>query len=252
MTTDPSTTEVPSTTGEPPAAPQGGLVVLVEDDPQIRRFLRMTLPNHGFRVVEAGTAADGLREAEARQPDLLILDLGLPDFDGLEVIRRLREWSEMPILVLSARGQERDKIAALDAGADDYVTKPFGVGELLARIRVVLRRSLRMGQREQDPGEPFVLGDLQVDLVHRRVTLAGQEIHVTPIEYRLLVTLIKYAGKVVTQRQLLTQVWGPAYAEQAQYLRVYMGQLRRKLEADPTRPRYLLTEQGVGYRLGVE
>ncbi len=252
MTTEPSTTVLPSTTGDPPVAPQGGLVVLVEDDSQIRRFLRMTLPHHGFRLVEAGTAAEGLREAEARQPDLLILDLGLPDLDGLEVIRRLREWSEIPILVLSARGQERDKIAALDAGADDYVTKPFGVGELLARIRVVLRRSLRMGQREQDPGEPFVLGDLQVDLVHRRVTLAGQEIHVTPIEYRLLVTLIKYAGKVVTQRQLLTQVWGPAYAEQAQYLRVYMGQLRRKLEADPTRPRYLLTEQGVGYRLGVE
>ena len=252
MTTDPSTTEVPSTTGEAPVAPQGGLVVLVEDDPQIRRFLRMTLPNHGFRVVEAGTAADGLREAEARQPDLLILDLGLPDFDGLEVIRRLREWSEMPILVLSARGQERDKIAALDAGADDYVTKPFGVGELLARIRVVLRRSLRMGQREQDPGEPFVLGDLQVDLVHRRVTLAAPEIHVTLIEYRLLITLINHAGMVITQRQLLTRLWGPAYGEQAQYLRVHMGQFRRKLAAVPIRPRYLLTEQGVGYRLGDE
>jgi two-component system, OmpR family, KDP operon response regulator KdpE len=252
MTPEPVPRTPPAPPDTSPGAAPGTLALVVEDDPQIRRFLRTTLPNHGFRLVEAGTAAEGLREAEARQPDLLILDLGLPDFDGLEVIRRLREWSEMPILVLSARGQERDKIAALDAGADDYVTKPFGVGELLARIRVVLRRSLRMGQRERDPGAPFVLGDLQVDLEHRRVTLAGDEIHLTPIEYRLLAALIQYAGKVVTQRQLLTQVWGPAAAEQAQYLRVYMGQLRRKLEADPTRPRYLLTEQGVGYRLAVD
>ncbi len=252
MTPEPSPQATPSTPAESPARPSGGLVLVVEDDPQIRRFLRMTLPHHGFQLIEAATGADGLREAETRQPDLLILDLGLPDLDGLDVIRRVREWSEMPILVLSAHGQERDKIAALDAGADDYVTKPFGVGELLARIRVVLRRAQRTDSRGRDPEGPFALGGLQIDLVHRRVSVGGQEVHLTPIEYRLLSTLIKYAGKVVTQRQLLTQVWGPAYEEQAQYLRVYMGQLRRKLEPDPTHPRYLLTEQGVGYRLADE
>jgi two-component system, OmpR family, KDP operon response regulator KdpE len=252
MTTDPLANAPPVAPGTPSTTPPAALAVLVEDDPQIRRFLRMTLPHHGVRLIEAGTAADGLRETEARQPDIVILDLGLPDLDGLEVIRRLREWSTVPILVLSARGQERDKIAALDAGADDYVTKPFGVGELLARIRVVLRRVLRADSRESEPMGPFAVGALQVDLTHRRVTVGGQEARLTPIEYRLLAALVQHAGKVVTQRQLLRQVWGPAYEEQAQYLRVYMGQLRRKLEADPTRPRYLLTEQGVGYRLGVE
>ncbi|HTU01142.1 MAG TPA: response regulator [Candidatus Sulfotelmatobacter sp.] len=228
------------------------VAVVIEDDPQIRRFLRTTLPHHGFRLFEAATADEGLREVERHKPDIMILDLGLPDLDGLAVIQRVREWSEVPILVLSARGQERDKIAALDAGADDYMSKPFGVGELLARMRVVLRRAVRAGQRGQDDGVSFAVGKLQVDLVHRRVTVAGTEIHLTPIEYRLLATLVKYAGKVVTHRQLLTEVWGPACAEEPQYLRVYMVQLRRKLEADPARPQYLLTEQGVGYRLAPE
>jgi two-component system KDP operon response regulator KdpE len=189
-------------------------------------------------------------EAATRQPDIVILDLGLPDIDGLEVIRRLREWTAVPIIVLSARGQERDKIAALDAGADDYVSKPFGVGELLARMRVVLRHAAR---NSTDAAEStFAVGDLHVDLALRRVTVAGREVHLTPIEYRLLTTLIRYAGKVVTQQQLLKEVWGPQYAEQAHYLRVYVAQLRRKLEADPARPRYVLTEPGVGYRLASE
>jgi two-component system, OmpR family, KDP operon response regulator KdpE len=228
------------------------VAILIEDDPQIRRFLRTTLPHHGYKLYEAATAAEGLREAETRQPDIIILDLGLPDLDGLEVIRRLREWSEAPIVVLSARGQERDKIEALDAGADDYVGKPFGVGELLARMRGVLRRAARAGARGQEADSAFAVGELQVDLVHRRVLLGGLEVHLTPIEYRLLAALIKHAGKVLTQRQLLTDVWGPPYIEQAHYLRVYMAQLRRKLEADPARPKYLLTEQGVGYRLAAE
>lgn len=235
---------------EPPAGPPT-VVVLVEDDPQIRRFLRTTLPRHGYKLVEAGTAAEGLREIDTRQPELLILDLGLPDADGLEVIRQVREWSELPIIVLSARGQEQDKIAAIDAGADDYVGKPFGVGELLARMRAVLRRARRTAAHGAEETQ-FVLGDLVVDLARRRVQVGEAEVHLTPLEYRLLAALVKYAGRVVTQRQLLTEVWGPAYVEQAQYLRVYMAQLRRKLEADPTRPRYLLTEQGVGYRLGLE
>ena len=227
------------------------VAVVVEDDPQIRRFLRTTLPHHGFRLFEAGTGDAGMREVEMRRPDIMILDLGLPDVDGLAVIQQVREWSQVPILVLSARGQERDKIAALDAGADDYMSKPFGVGELLARMRVVLRRAVRT-QRNQGEETSFSVGELQVDLVHRRVTVGGRDVHLTPIEYRLLATLVKYAGKVVTHRQLLTEVWGPACAEEPQYLRVYMVQLRRKLEADSTRPRYLLTEQGVGYCLAVE
>ena len=252
MTTEPH--GGPDTSPELAAEGRGAerIAILIEDDAQIRRFLRTTLPHHGYKLYEAATGVDGLREAETRQPDIVILDLGLPDLDGLEVIRRLREWSEAPILVLSARGQERDKIVALDAGADDYVSKPFGVGELLARMRVVLRRASRAGSRGQDSDAAFAVGKLEVDLVHRRVMLGGEEVHLTPIEYRLLATLIKYAGKVVTQRQLLTEVWGPPYVEQAHYVRVYMAQLRRKLEADPTRPKYLLTEQGVGYRLAIE
>jgi two-component system KDP operon response regulator KdpE len=237
----------PSERAETPVSSEGSVVVVIEDDPQIRRFLRTTLPHHGYRLFEAATGAEGLREAETRQPDIVILDLGLPDFDGLEVIRRLREWSAVPIVVLSARGQERDKIAALDAGADDYVGKPFGVGELLARMRVALRHAARTAQGTEDSA--YTVGGLHVDLAHRRVTVGETEIHLTPIEFRLLAMLAKYAGKVLTQRQLLTEVWGPPYAEQAHYLRVYMAQLRRKLEADPARPRYLLTEPGVGYRL---
>jgi two-component system KDP operon response regulator KdpE len=222
------------------------LILAIEDEQPIRRFLRTALTNHGYRFAEAATAQDGLVEATTRPPDLVILDLGLPDLDGLEVIRQLREWTALPIIILSARGQESDKISALDAGADDYLTKPFGVGELLARIRVLLRHAAQVGEKE----EPlFTTGDLKVDLVKRQVYVGDKEIHLTPIESKLLTTLIRYAGKVVTHRQLLKEVWGPAYAEESQYLRVYMTQLRHKLEADPARPRYLTTELGVGYRL---
>jgi len=225
-------------------------VVLVEDEPEIRRFLRATLTAEGCRLFEAVTGEEGLREAQVRQPDIVVLDLGLPDMDGLEVIRRLRQWTAVPIIVLSARGQERDKIAALDGGADDYVSKPFGVGELLARIRVLLRNAERT---VREVGEPaFAVGDLHVNLAQRRVLVGSEEVHLTPIEYRLLATLVKHSGKVLTHGQLLREVWGPPYAEQAHYLHVYMAQLRRKIEADPARPRYLLTETGVGYRLAAE
>jgi two-component system KDP operon response regulator KdpE len=200
--------------------------------------------------VEAETGREGLQAAETRQPDLVILDLGLPDVDGLEVIRRLREWTAVPILVLSARGQEADKIAALDAGADDYVSKPFGVGEVLARLRVLLRHAERT-VRDMDDGS-YEVGDLRVDLTHRRVAVNGEDVHLTPIEYRLLTTLVKHAGKVLTHNQLLKEVWGKPYTDQPHYLHVYMGQLRRKIEKDPARPRHLLTEPGVGYRLAAE
>ena len=228
----------------------GPAVVLIEDERPIRRFLRATLISQGYRLFEAATGEEGLAEAAVRQPDIIILDLGLPDIDGLDVIRRLREWTAVPIIVLSARGQERDKIAALDAGADDYVSKPFGTGELLARMRVVLRHAARNTGEAAD--STFSVGDLHVDLGLRRVVVAGKQVHLTPIEYRLLATLIHYAGKVVTQQQLLKEVWGPHHTEQAHYLRVYVAQLRRKLEADPARPRFLLTEPGVGYRLASE
>jgi two-component system KDP operon response regulator KdpE len=234
------------------AAGSGGepVVLVIEDDPQIRRFLRASLGTHGYRLFEATTGEAGLVEAATRQPDILILDLGLPDIDGLDVIRRLREWTALPIIILSARGQERDKIAALDAGADDYVSKPFGVGELLARMRAALRHATRS---PNDAGDStFSLGGLHVDLPKRQVIVAGHQVHLTPIEYRLLTALIRHAGKVLTHRQLLVEVWGPPYADQAHYLRVYMAQLRRKLEADPARPRYLLTEPGVGYRLAAD
>jgi two-component system KDP operon response regulator KdpE len=240
---------------DPAAAPDAELsrkptVLLIEDEPEIRRFLRATLLSHGYRLFEAGTGDEGLREAAVRQPDIIVLDLGLPDMEGLEVIRRLREWTAVPIIVLSARGQEQDKIAALDRGADDYVSKPFGVGELLARLRVSLRHAERT---VREVGEAsFAVGDVEVNLAQRRVLVAGKEIHVTPLEYRLLAMLVKHAGKVLTHRQLLREVWGPPYADQAHYLHVYMAQLRRKLEADPARPRYLLTEPGVGYRLAAE
>jgi two-component system, OmpR family, KDP operon response regulator KdpE len=235
---------------EPDRPPTNGPVVLViEDEPPIRRFLRPTLASQGYRVVESETGEDGLLQAATRQPDLVILDLGLPDLDGLEVIRRLREWTAIPIIVLSARGAESDKVAALDAGADDYVAKPFAVGELLARARVALRHATT----GREPGEStFVLGDLRVDLARRRVWLGEAEIRLTPIEYRLLTVLVRHAGKVLTHRQLLQEVWGPGQVEQTHYLRVYMANLRRKLEADPARPRFLRTEPGVGYRLLAE
>jgi two-component system, OmpR family, KDP operon response regulator KdpE len=223
------------------------LVLVIEDEPHIRRFLRAALSAHGYRLVEAATGQEGLMHAATHQPEIVILDLGLPDLDGLELTRRLREWSTMPIIVLSARGQESDKVAALDAGADDYLTKPFGVGELLARLRVALRHTARTAQ---EPGEAvFTVGDLRVDMARRQVFVTAQEVHLTPIEYKLLTTLVRYAGKVVTHHQLLREVWGPGASSETHYLRVYMGQLRHKLEANPARPRYLVTESGVGYRL---
>ena len=224
------------------------VLLLIEDEIQMRRFLRASLTNHGYTLVEAETGADGLAQAAARNPDLILLDLGLPDLDGLTVTERIREWAKTPIIVISARGQEEDKIRALDAGADDYLTKPFGVGELLARIRVALRRSATEGV----PEARFRSGDLTVDLGLRQVFVSDQEVHLTPFEYKLLTTLVKHAGRVVTHRQLLKEVWGPNASDQTQYLRVYMGQLRHKLEQDPSRPRHFLTEPGVGYRLRVD
>jgi two-component system, OmpR family, KDP operon response regulator KdpE len=232
------------------ASASGQGVVLIEDEPQIRRFLRAALVGQGYRLFEAATGEAGLVEAATRQPDIVILDLGLPDVDGLEVIRRLREWTVIPIIILSARGQERDKIAALDAGADDYVSKPFGVGELLARMRVALRHT---AHGPSEAGESvFEVGELSVDLVRRHILVAGAPVHLTPIEYRLLTTLIRHAGKILTHQHLLREVWGPNQTDQAQYLRVYIAQLRRKLEKNPAQPRFVLTEPGVGYRLAAD
>ncbi|MFN8372188.1 MAG: response regulator [Anaerolineae bacterium] len=228
----------------------GQLVLVIEDDPQIRRFLRTTLPGNGYRILEATTAHDGIRLLGLQHPDLVILDLGLPDIDGLDVTRQLREWTTTPILVLSARDQEQDKIMALDAGADDYLTKPFAIGELLARMRVALRHALREAQGTEDP--IFMLGDVRIDFSKRQVFVKDMEIHLTPIEYKIMTILARYAGKVVTQRQLLKEVWGPNYTTENHYLRIYMSQLRHKLETDPARPQYLITEPGVGYRLKVD
>jgi two-component system KDP operon response regulator KdpE len=223
-----------------------GLILLIDDEPQMRRFLRITLQGHGYRLIEAATGKEGLTEAATRNPDVVLLDLGLPDIDGLEVMKRLREWSQIPVIVLSAREQETDKIRALDSGADDYLTKPFGAGELLARIRVALRHMVV----QQTGGQSvFELGGIKVDLAKRQVFLDGNEVHLTPIEYRLLTVLIKHAGKVVTHTQLLKEVWGSASTEQTHYLRIYMAQLRHKLEADPARPIFFINEPGVGYRL---
>ncbi|MBV8873195.1 MAG: two-component system response regulator KdpE [Metakosakonia sp.] len=219
-------------------------VLIVEDEQAIRRFLRAALEAEGLRAWEAETLQRGLIEAATRKPDLVILDLGLPDGDGIDFIRDLRQWSQIPVIVLSARTEESDKIAALDAGADDYLSKPFGIGELQARLRVALRRNAGMQQ-----SEPLVsFSDIQVDLANRRILRAGEELHLTPIEFRLLAVLLNNHGKVLTQRQLLSQVWGPNAVEHSHYLRIYMGHLRQKLEADPARPRHLLTETGIGYR----
>ncbi len=226
------------------------IVVVIEDEPQIRRFLRVALTGQGYRVFEAGTGEDGLIEAASRAPDVVIVDLGLPDIDGLQVIARLRDWSAVPIIVLSARGQEQDKVTALDAGADDYLSKPFGIGELLARMRVAVRHRARVDGESVE--STLAVGDLHIDLGRRRVLVQGAEVHLTPIEYRLLATLVQHAGKVVTHRHLLREVWGPNAEDHSHYLRVYMAHLRRKLEEDSTRPRYLVTEPGVGYRLLTE
>lgn len=226
------------------------IVVIIEDDPPIRRFLRTGLGTQGFEVHEADSGQRGLVEAGVRKPDLVILDLGLPDMDGVEVVKAIREWSAMPIIILSARSAEQTKIEALDAGADDYLTKPFGLGELLARIRVAMRHST--GGRGNSNEQVVAVGDkILIDLENRWVRVDGQEVHLTPIQYRLLAVLVKHGGKVLTHRQILNEVWGPSHGENAHYLRIYMSQLRQKLEADPTKPRYLLTESGVGYRLKI-
>ncbi len=225
-------------------------LLLIEDEPQVRRFLRATLQAHDYRLLEAETGEDGLRQAAAHTPDLVLLDLGLPDLDGLEITRRLREWTTVPIVVLSARGQETDKVEALDAGADDYLTKPFGTGELLARIRVALRHRAAASTPEGEAA--FSAGDLRIDFAARQVFVRGVETHLTPTEYKLLALLVKHAGRVVTQRQILREVWGPNAQSQTHYLRVYMAQLRHKIEAVPARPRQLMTEAGVGYRFRLE
>jgi two-component system, OmpR family, KDP operon response regulator KdpE len=227
------------------------VIVIIEDDPQISRFLRTSLNVYGFQLFQAETGERGLVEIGTRKPDLVILDLGLPCMDGIAVIDWIRKWSVVPIIVLSARSQESDKIAALDAGADDYLTKPFSIGELLARIRVSLRHSAQLAGDGPEATQ-FSFGDLRIDLLRRCVYVGEQEIHLTPIEYRLLTVLIHNAGKVMTHRQLLKQVWGPAYVDHAHYVRIYMRQLRQKLESDPTQPRYLQTEAGIGYRLQVD
>ncbi|EOL8971464.1 two-component system response regulator KdpE [Cronobacter dublinensis] len=219
-------------------------VLIVEDEKEIRRFLRTALESEGLRVYDAETLQRGLIEAATRKPDLVILDLGLPDGDGIDFIRDYRQWSQTPVIVLSARSDEQDKIAALDAGADDFLGKPFGIGELQARLRVALRRHGAASQ--SDPVVRF--SDITVDLAARRITRGAEEIHLTPIEFRLLAVLLNNAGKVLTQRQLLSQVWGPNAVEHSHYLRIYMGHLRQKLELDPARPRHLLTETGIGYR----
>jgi two-component system KDP operon response regulator KdpE len=228
------------------------LILVIEDEKPIRRFLRASLLSEGYRVVEAETGQQGLTMALAQPPDLVVLDLGLPDMDGLRLIEELRGWSQVPIIILSARDQEKDKVTALDRGADDYLSKPFGVDELLARLRVALRHQARVSSQPGAAARRFSVGDLLVDLEARRVFVRGQEIHLTPLEYRLLTTFIQHAGKVLTHRFLLKEVWGPGHIEEAHYLRVFTASLRRKLEADPARPRYLLTEQGVGYRLAAE
>jgi two-component system, OmpR family, KDP operon response regulator KdpE len=222
-------------------------ILLIDDEPQMRRFLRISLESQGYELVEADNGQEGLTCAATRNPDVILLDLGLPDIDGLEVLGKIREWSPVPVIVISAREQEQDKIKALDSGADDYLIKPFSAGELLARIRVALRH--RAVQQGGQPEPVFVLNTLRVDLAKRQVFVSDAEVHLTPIEYKLLSYLIRNVGKVVTHKQLLKEVWGSAYADQMHYVRVYMGMLRHKLEEDPACPRYFINEPGVGYRM---
>jgi two-component system KDP operon response regulator KdpE len=241
----------PTTEPSAPASSSGPrpTILVIDDEPPLQKFLRVTLTSQNFNVIEALTGESGLRHAANDQPDLIILDLGLPDIDGVQVTRRIREWSAIPIIVVSARGKEQDKVVALDAGADDYLTKPFGAAELMARVRVAMRH---IAMANQDSGESVFQEDaLRVDLARREVFVNDQPVHLTPNEFRLLALLIKNAGKVMTHRQLLKEVWGPGSADQSHYVRVYMNQLRQKIESDPARPRYLLTETGVGYRLRV-
>jgi two-component system KDP operon response regulator KdpE len=221
-------------------------VLVVEDEPGMRKLLHASLAANGFRVVQASTVAEALSLAPSHNPELILLDLGLPDGDGLDLTRRFREWTQVPILVISARGRDDDKVTVLDAGADDYVTKPFSMNELLARMRVALRHAAQTGAEAE---QSVAVGPIRIDLTRRVVTIGDDEIHMTPIEYRLLVYLAKHEGKVLTHRQILREVWGPGHGDETSYLRVYMLQLRRKLERDPSQPRLLLTEPGVGYRL---
>ena len=225
--------------------PGGARVLIVEDDPGIRRFVRQSLEADGQQVFETDSLQRGLIEAGTRKPDLIVLDLGLPDGDGIELIRDVRGWSSMPIIVLSARVDERGKIDALDAGADDYLVKPFSVGELMARVRVALRRHARTGIEQ---ASRLTFGECEIDLARRQVLRRGQHVHLTPVEYKLAAALIGHEGQVLTHRQLLREVWGPANVEHNHYLRIYMGHLRRKLELDPAQPEHFLTETGVGYR----
>jgi two-component system KDP operon response regulator KdpE len=226
------------------------LILVVEDELPIRRFLRTSLIGENFRLVEAETGRQAIRLAVQQPPDLVILDLGLPDMDGQEVLQQLREWLKAPILILSARDQEKQKVTALDNGADDYLTKPFSTAELLARIRVAMRHAAKIDDDAES--STFTTGDLRVDLADRKVFVKGEEVHLTPLEYKLLTTLVKHSGKVLTHRFLLNEVWGPLHAQETHYLRVFMASLRRKIEEDPTQPGFLITEQGVGYRLGVD
>jgi two-component system, OmpR family, KDP operon response regulator KdpE len=223
---------------------KGQRILIIDDETQIRRFLRVSLTSHGYEVRDVGTGQAGLDEVVIFNPELVILDLGLPDISGIEVLSLIRDWSKIPIIILSVKEREIDKITALDNGADDYVTKPFGMGELLARMRAALRHSAGVGE------EPILrFDDLVIDLPHRQIKAAGEEIKLTPIEYELMKNLALNAGKVLTHKFLLRAVWGPAYENDIQYLRVFMGQIRRKIETDPSRPRHIITEPGVGYRL---
>jgi two-component system KDP operon response regulator KdpE len=225
------------------------LVLVIEDEADMRTFARIALAAHGYHMIEASTAADGIEQATRHHPDLVLLDLGLPDADGSEVTRRLREWSTVPILVISARGSEDAKVKALDDGADDYMTKPFGAAEMMARVRVAIRHAARAGE---PPAVVQIGDDIRVDLARRNITVRGEEVHLTPIEFKLLSLLVRHAGMVLTHRHLLEEVWGPGHGTEMQYLRVYMTQLRHKLERKPARPKYLMTEPGIGYRLRLE
>lgn len=223
-------------------------ILIVEDEPEIRRFLRVTLSNHGFTLFEATKGAEAIAMLESSIPTLVIMDLGLPDIDGVDLIKRIRDWSTVPIIVLSVRSMESDKIDALDAGADDFVTKPFGVFELMARIRVALRH-LNWRDKGEEESSVFSVGDLKVDFSRREVFIKDTQVHLTPTEYKLLTMLAQNPGKVVSQETLLREVWGPGHSKRSHYLRVYMGNIRQKLEEKPARPRYIITEPGVGYRL---
>ncbi len=225
--------------------PEKGMrILIVDDEPQIRKLLKVSLGAHGYDIGEAATGRDGINQAAIFKPDLIILDLGLPDIEGKDVVLQVREWSQVPIIILTARDQEQEKVETLDAGADDYITKPFGVSELMARMRVSLRRA---AHSENEP--VITCGDLSVDLAQRRVTVGGREVKLTPTEYDILKELVQHAGKVLTHKHLLRTVWGNYHNEDTHYIRVYIGQLRRKIEENPTQPRYIISEPGVGYRL---